>query len=120
MTPAVATHNLRPLHTKAIIRVSLDGARDGIEIRRPSTSRFELMRRFVQGRIAAGAGVDSLGRIMGVIFAGARTLRALLAKNAKLFYSFDQRVDNFGMQDLSKAHNDEPGLRTARHSSSLR
>jgi hypothetical protein len=29
---------------------------------------------------------------MGVIFAGARTLRALLAKNAKLFYSFDQQL----------------------------
>lgn len=47
MPTAVITHNLRPLHSKRAIGISLHSTRHRVEIRRPATARFEFVRGFV-------------------------------------------------------------------------
>lgn len=122
MTPAIAAHNLRPLHAKTFVRVSCHCAWDGIEIGGPATARLELLRRFVQGGIAGGAGIHALRRVVRVIFPRAGALGAFLAEDTELLCSSQLafaciRLDP-GWSIEVMGH--EPGLRTARHSSSLR
>jgi hypothetical protein len=38
MTATVATHDLRPLHPKAAIRMSRHSARNGVEVRGPAAA----------------------------------------------------------------------------------
>ena len=47
MPPAVITHNLRPLHAKRAVGISLHSTRHRVEIRRPATARLEFVRGFV-------------------------------------------------------------------------
>jgi hypothetical protein len=89
MTPAVTTHNLRPLHPKRAIRVSGHRTGDRVKVRRPAAPGLEFMRGLVERGIAAGASVDALGRGMGVVFACVRGLCAFLAQDAELFCSLD-------------------------------
>lgn len=89
MTPAVTTHNLRPLHPKRAIRMSGHRTGDGVKVCRPAAPGLEFMRGLVERGVAAGAGVDTLGREMGVIFARVRGLCAFFAQDAKLFCSRD-------------------------------
>jgi hypothetical protein len=89
MTPAVTTHNLRPLHPKRAIRVSGHRTGDRVKVRRPAAPGLEFMRGLVERGIAAGASVDALGRGMGVVFACVRGLCAFFAQDAELFCSLD-------------------------------
>lgn len=86
VTPTVGTYDLCALHTKCVINVSSDSTRDGIKVCRPATARFELVIGSVKRRIATGAIVDAFGRVVGIVFTGARALSALFAENAELFW----------------------------------
>jgi len=83
---AITTHNLRPRHPEGAVRVSRHSAGDTIEVCGPSTAGFELVRGFVQGGVAGGAGVDTCGGHMFVVFAGVGGFGALLAEDAELFW----------------------------------
>lgn len=85
MTPAVTTHNLRPLHPKRAIRMSSHGAGDRVKVRRPAAAGLEFMRGLVERGIAAGASEDALGGVLGVVFACVSGLCAFFAQDAELF-----------------------------------
>lgn len=59
MAPAVAAHNLRARHAEGAVRVPRHGAGDAVEIGGPAAPGLELVRRAVEGRGAAGTGVDA-------------------------------------------------------------
>lgn len=84
MTSAVTAHDFRAFHPKRSISVSRHRTGNRIEVGGPTTAGFELMRRLVQRRITAGAAVDTLGGIVRIIFAGARTFGALFTENSEL------------------------------------
>lgn len=88
MSPAVTTHNLRPLHPKRAIRIPLHRAGDGIKVRGPTAAGLEFVRGCVEGGVAAGAGVGSLGGVVGVVFAGEGAFGAFLAEDAELIFFF--------------------------------
>lgn len=89
MTPAITTHNLRPLHPKRAIRMSGHRTRDRVKVRRPAAPGLEFMRGLVQRGVAAGAGEDALGWVLGVVFACVRGLCAFFAQDAELFCPID-------------------------------
>lgn len=62
-----------------------DRAWDAIEIGGPSAAGLEFVRRSVQRRIAAGAGVDAAGGHVLVVDAGVGGFRTLFAEDAELF-----------------------------------
>jgi len=85
MSPAVRTHNLRPLHPQRAIRMSRNSAWDVIEIRRPAATGLELLVCGIEGGIAAGASINTGGGCMFVVFTYVRRLGALLPEDTKLF-----------------------------------
>lgn len=60
MPPTVTTHNLRPLHPKRTIREPLHSTWNRIKVCRPSAAGLKLVVGFVEGRVAAGAGIDTV------------------------------------------------------------
>lgn len=86
--PTVTAGNLRPLHAKRAIRMPGDSPRDGIKVSRPAAPGLELLVRRVEGCMAACAGVDALGWVVGVVFACSGPLGAFFAKDAELFCCF--------------------------------
>lgn len=64
--------------------MSRHSTRHGVEIRRPAAARLEFVGCFVEGRVAAGAGVNALRGVVGVVFAGAGSFSAFLAEDAEL------------------------------------
>lgn len=60
MPPTVTTHNLRPLHPKRTIREPLHSTRNRIEVCGPAAAGLELVVGFVEGRVAAGTGIDAV------------------------------------------------------------
>lgn len=84
MPSAVVAYDLRPHHAQPRIRLLTNSVRERIPERRPSTPRVELVVGFVEGRVAAGAGVDAGVGVVLVEFAGARSFGALLAQDAEL------------------------------------
>lgn len=85
MSPAIAAHNLGARHAQRAIHVPRDGARNGIEEGGPATAGLELMRSFVDGCGAAGAGVDAGGRHVLVVDTDVGGFRAFFAKDSELF-----------------------------------
>ena len=57
---------------------------DSIEVGGPATARLEFVGGFVEGGVAAGAGVDASGGHVFVVGAGVRGFGAFLAENAEL------------------------------------
>lgn len=60
MTSAVRAGDFNAGHTEAPVLVPRYRARDTVEIGRPPAARFELVGCFVEGGVAACAGVDAL------------------------------------------------------------
>lgn len=58
---------------------------DVVEVCRPTATRLEFVVRFVEGRIAASASVDSGFRHVLVVFAGKGCFGAFFAEDAELF-----------------------------------
>ena len=85
VTSTVRTHNLRPLHAKSAIRMASHRPRDRIEVGGPSASGFKLVVRFVEGGVAAGAGVDAFRGTVLVVFAREGRFGAFFAEDAELF-----------------------------------
>lgn len=81
----VGADNFSSGHSQAAVRMASDGAGDAVKISRPPTARLELMVGLVQGRTAAGAGVDPGIREELVVLAGEGCLCALLPQNPELF-----------------------------------
>lgn len=84
MTTAVATHNLCSLHSKSAIRMPGHSSGDRIEIRGPTTTGLEFMVGCVKGRVTAGAGIDTLGWVVGVILPCTGTFGALFTQDSEL------------------------------------
>ena len=85
VSAASRAHNLRPGHAKRSVGVPCDGAGDVVEVRGPSAAGLELMVGFVEGCVAAGAGVDTLAGHVLVVDAGVGSFGALFAEDAELF-----------------------------------
>jgi hypothetical protein len=112
MPATIAADNLGPLHAEGTICVSCDGTGDGVVVGRPAAARLEFVVRFVERRIAAGAGVDTRVRHVLIVFTSAGSLGALLTKDSKLFcdQKSAQRYRHKILQDL------KPLFSTACHS----
>lgn len=85
MAPAITAHDLGALHAEGAIRMPCHGPRDAVEIRRPAATRFELVRRAVEGRGAGGAAVGARGGGVFVVGAGEGAFGAAGAEDAELF-----------------------------------
>ena len=59
MTPAIATYDFCPLHSRASICMASHSAGEAVKVRGPTASRFEFVRSLVQRCVAASACVDS-------------------------------------------------------------
>jgi hypothetical protein len=66
--------------------VTLNGARNAVEVGRPAAAGAEFVGGAVQWGRAAGAGVDARVRVVLVVFAGAGGFGAFLAEDAELFW----------------------------------
>lgn len=86
MTSTVRAHDFGPLHPERTICVPSDCTRDVVEIRRPAATRLEFVVGFIERRVAASAGIDTLGGRVLVIFAGERSFGAFFTEHAELFY----------------------------------
>lgn len=86
MPSAVITHNLRPLHPERTVRKPLHSTRNRVKVCRPAAAGLELVVGFVEGRIAAGAGVDAVRRVVSVVGAGVRAFGVFFAEDAELFW----------------------------------
>lgn len=84
VTTAVAADDLCALHAKGVVHMSLHGAGDGVKVGWPATAGLELVVGRVERGIAASAGIDTLGRVMRIVFSCARALGALLTENTEL------------------------------------
>ena len=84
MASAVTAHDLCPRHPKGAVRVSRHSAWDAIKVCGPSTAGLELVSGFVERGVAGGAGIDTCGGHMFVIFPGVWSFGALFAKDAEL------------------------------------
>lgn len=87
MSTAVAANNLRPLHAEHLVLMPRHSTRDGVEESRPAATGLEFVGCFVEGRLAAGAGVDAIaggGGVMLIVFADVRSLSSLFAEDTKL------------------------------------
>lgn len=81
---AVITNNFGPLHSECVVDMSLNSTRDRIKVGRPAAARLELVVGLVEGCVAAGAVIDTLRGVVGVIFTSASRLSALFTENSKL------------------------------------
>jgi hypothetical protein len=81
---AVVAYNLRPHHSQAGVFALAHGVGNGIPECRPSASRIKLMVRFVERRVAAGAGIHARGRVVLVVFARAGHFSAFVAEDSEL------------------------------------
>lgn len=86
MATAVGTHDLDAAHADSPILNTLHGSRDAVEVSRPAATGLELGVGCVQGRVAAGARVHALVRVVLVVGAGAGGFGAFLAEDAELFW----------------------------------
>lgn len=84
VSTASRAHNLRPSHAKRSIGVSCDSAGDVVEVCGPSTAGLELVVGFVEGCVAAGAGVDTFAGHVFVVGAGVGSFGAFFAEDAEL------------------------------------
>jgi hypothetical protein len=84
VTTTISADDLRPLHPECAVGVSGDRAWDGIVVRWPAASRLEFVVRFVEWRVATGAGVRArLGHVL-VVFASTGRLSAFLPEHSEL------------------------------------
>lgn len=81
---AVITDNFGPLHPECVVDMSLNSTGDRIEVSRPATARLELVVGLVERCIAAGAVIDTLRGVVGVIFSSTSRLSALFTENPEL------------------------------------
>ena len=84
MTTAVIADNLSPHHAQARVRSLTDGAWNSVPECRPPAARVELVVRFVEGRVAAGACVHAGIRIVLIVLARAGHFGPFLAENTEL------------------------------------
>lgn len=81
---AVGAYNLRPRHAKRLVLMSGDGAGEAVKVGGPAAARLELVVGLVERRVAAGAGVYALFRVVLVKLATSRGLCSLFPKDAEL------------------------------------
>src|SRR5215469_4168746 len=86
MPSTICAHNLRPLHPKTLVRMSLHCSRNGVEKGRPPASGLEFVICRVEGCVAGSAGVDAGARHVLVEFTGVGSFSALLADDAELLW----------------------------------
>lgn len=84
VTAAIRADNLDSLHAKGAVRMSRHGTGDSVEEGGPAAAGLELVVGLVERCLAAGAGVDTLGGHVLVVFASEGTLGALFAEDAEL------------------------------------
>lgn len=99
MPSALRTHNLRPAHPEAAIRMPLHRSGDGVKERRPPAPALKLMRGPVKRRVAGRACVDALGRHVLVEFTRVGRLGAFFADDAELFGTEDRAPFIVGLLD---------------------
>ena len=87
MPATVAADDLRPFHAKSIIHMSGHRSRNRIKVCWPAAARLELMVGFVERRVAPGAVVHALRRVVGIVLSRAGALSSLLAEDAELFWT---------------------------------
>ena len=85
MPAAVAADDFRAFHTESPVGMASDGARHSVEECGPPAAGFELVRCFVQGRGAGGAGVQSVGGHVLVVGPRVGSFGAFLPEDAELF-----------------------------------
>jgi len=85
MPPTIRANNLRPRHSKSLIRMSCDRAWNAVEERRPAAARLEFVVGFVEGRVASDTVVGSLCGEVFVVFAGEGGFGSFFADHAELF-----------------------------------
>lgn len=83
----IGAHDFRPRHAEGAVLDALHGARDAVEVGRPAAAGLKLCVGRVQRRVAGGAGVDALARVVLVVDARAGGFGALLAEDAELLCS---------------------------------
>lgn len=90
---AVGAYDLGPCHAEGAVLMPRHGPRDAVEVGRPAAARLELVRGLVQGRLARGAGVDALGRVVLVVLAREGRLGALFSQDAELLWGLGSARD---------------------------
>lgn len=86
MTVAVGTDDFRSLHTESTIDMSSHCTGDGIKVRRPAATGFELVIGLVKRCITASAIVNAFGRIVGVVVTTTGPLGSFFAEDTELLY----------------------------------
>lgn len=84
MPAAIGAHNLGPHREQGPVLVALYSAGDAVKVGGPAAAAAEFVRGFVEGRFAAGTGVDALGGVVFVEFTGAGCFGTLFAQDAEL------------------------------------
>lgn len=79
VTPTVITHNLRPAHAQTVIRPLAYSSRDSVPKGRPAAAGVKFVVGFIEGRVAASAGVDAGRRVVLVVLTAARGFGAFFA-----------------------------------------
>lgn len=85
MSSAIGTDDLSPRHPELVVFESFHGARDVVEVCRPTAAALELVRGFVQRGVATGAVEYTVGWHGFVVFACKSRLGTLLTEDAELF-----------------------------------
>lgn len=86
MTSTVAADDLRPLHAKCAVHMSLHSAGNRVKVGRPAAAGLKLVISRIERRVTSGAVVHPLCRIVFIVLAGASALGTFLTKDAELLY----------------------------------
>ena len=86
VTAAVGADDLGSRHAMAAVYVSGDGAGDAVEVSGPPAARLKFVVRRVEWRIATGAGINALARLVLVKLPSSRGLSSLLPEDTELLY----------------------------------
>ena len=86
MAAAVGANDLGPRHAQSVIHVLRHCPWKAVEISRPPAAGLELVARLIQGRAAAGTGVDALAGVVLIILSRAGRFSPFFPQNTELFY----------------------------------
>ena len=86
VTAAVGADDLGSRHAMAAVHMAGDGAGDAVKVSGPPAARLKFVVRLVEWRIATGAGINALARVVLVKLPSSRGLRSLLPEDTELLY----------------------------------
>jgi hypothetical protein len=118
MASTIAADDLYALHAKRIVDMSSDSSGNRVKIRGPAAARAELVAGLVERGTAGCTIVNTVGRVMFIIFTSVCRLRSFLADDPELLYEGNRFSRYFGIDEICGLV-DIPGLSIALQSSSL-